>query len=70
VDDEESDKTMEQFATDVAEAIGAALRASEKEWRPIPLLPLTIGLNRLEGEVNRHQWWSCHLRFTWLVEDA
>ena len=52
------DKAMEQFASDVAEALGAALRASDKEWKPFPFLPLTIG-----------DWRAWHIRFTWLVED-
>jgi hypothetical protein len=66
VDNNELDAALDRLASDVAEALGHALRASDKEWK-VPLLPLTIGLDRLTGK--RHTWRSWHIRFTWLVED-
>lgn len=61
------DEELEKLARDVAEALGSALRTSDKEWK-IPFLPLTIGLDRLEGK--RHHWRSWDIRFTWLLEDS
>jgi hypothetical protein len=66
MDDNELDVALERFASDVAEALGHALRASDKEWK-VPLFPLTIGLDRLTG--HRRTWRSWHIRFTWLIKD-
>lgn len=61
------DEELEKLTRDVAEALASAMRATDWEWRPLPFLPLTIGVNYCKGQ--RYRWWSWDVRFTWLREE-
>lgn len=62
----ETDAKLETIAERFVEALSDAMRQMQREWHPIPFLPLLIGVNRTAKGAVR----SWALRFTWMRNDT
>lgn len=59
---------LTRVAEELSNALGDALMRTQRDWQPIPFLPLFVGTKRYRGEVNHKCWWSWEVRLTWVRE--